>query len=425
MTNCTVPPPIQRWLYRVFDRLPLHLHLDFWGQTTLDFNQDNLPTIALQIYHPGVLKTLFLSQDPLALVDAYLQGYIEVKGDLAPVIPIIQQHSYAKINWMQSLRAWLTACTLPSLPNLQRSNAPWKKLQFQTRRERDRVAVQHHYDTGNAFYKLWLDPQMVYSCAYFEHPQMNLQEAQEAKLERICRKLKLSPGDRLLDIGCGWGALMRWAVTRYGVKSHGITLSKEQYAYNQSWIAEAGLSDQIPVELLDYRDLPKEPTYDKIVSIGMVEHVGVQNYPIYFQSVLAALKPNGLFLNHGITTRDRWQNTSLGERFIDRYIFPDGRLTRLSTRLDAAEAAGWEIVDVDNWRPHYAKTLRCWVENFEAAFEQITAQIGERRAQLWRIYLIGCALGFENNQMGIYQTLLHRKTDAVWNLPMTRANWLW
>lgn len=280
MTNYTIPLPIQRWLDRVLDRLPLSLHLDFWGQTTLLFDEDNLSEIALQIHHPGVLRTLFLNRDPLALVDAYLQGYIDVEGDLAPIIATIQQHPHAKIDWRRSLRPWLKAWTLPSLPNSHRFNAPWKKLPFQTP-DRDRVAIQHHYDTGNAFYQLWLDPQMVYSCAYFEHPQMSLEEAQEAKLDRICRKLQLSPGERLLDIGCGWGALMHWAATRYGVKSHGITLSEEQFAYNQRRIAEAGLNDQITVELLDYRDLPKEPTYDKIVSIGMVEHVGVENYPLY------------------------------------------------------------------------------------------------------------------------------------------------
>jgi cyclopropane-fatty-acyl-phospholipid synthase len=297
------------------------------------------------------------------------------------------------------------------------------RLKFRTR-DRDRVAVQHHYDTGNAFYKLWLDPQMVYSCAYFEHPQMSLEEAQAAKLDRICRKLKLSSGETLLDIGCGWGALMHWAVARYGVKAHGITLSEEQLVYNQQRIAEAGLEDSITVEVLDYRDLPAEPRFNKIVSVGMVEHVGLQNYPAYFQHALAALKPGGLFLNHGIASGDVWNQSSIGEQFIDRYIFPDSQLTPVSTQLAVAEANGWEIVDVDGWRLHYAKTLRCWVENFTAAFDQISEKIGERQAHLWRIYLIGCALSFENNYMGIYQTLLRRKADQAWDLPMTRSEWL-
>lgn len=423
MIDCAVPLQIRRWLHQILDRLPLNLQLDFWGHTTLNFNHANSPPIALHVHHPGVLRSLFLSQDPLTLVEAYLQGLIDVEGDMATVLPFVQQYPQARVDRKQSLRAWLKAWALPRLSPSQPSTAPWKRLPFRTR-SRDCVAVQHHYDTGNAFYKLWLDPQMVYSCAYFEHPQMSLQAAQEAKLDRICRKLKLSAKESLLDIGCGWGALMRWAVTHYDVKAHGITLSAEQIIYNQQQIAEAGLSDQISVELLDYRDLPKEPMFDKIVSVGMVEHVGAENYPAYFQNALSVLKPNGLFLNHGIATRDRWNNSSISEQFIDRYIFPDGRLTLLSTQLAAAEAAGWEVVDVDGWRSHYAKTLRCWVENFEAAFDQIKTQIGERRAQLWRLYLFGCALSFENNYMGIYQTLFRRKLDTVWNLPMTRTDWL-
>ncbi len=421
--NYAIPLPIQHWLYQALDRIPLNLQLNLWGHTVLNFNHGNSAPITVHIHHPGILRALFLSQDPLTLVDGYLQGLIDVEGDIATVVPLVQQHPHAKVDRMQSLQAWLRAWTLPSLSDSRQSDVPWKKLQFRTR-DRDRTAVQYHYDTGNAFYKLWLDPQMVYSCAYFEHAEMSLQEAQEAKLDRICRKLKLSPGETLLDIGCGWGSFMHWAVSRYGVKAHGITLSEEQLAYNQQRIAAAGLQDKITVELLDYRDLPKEPTFDKIVSVGMVEHVGAENYPAYYKSVLAALKPGGVFLNHGIATRDRWNNSSIGERFIDRYIFPDGRLTPLSTRLDVAEAAGWEIVDVDNWRPHYAKTLWCWAENFEAAWEQVTTLIGERRAQIWRLYLIGCALGFENNYMGIYQTLFRRKADPSWNLPMTRADWL-
>lgn len=423
MINCPVPRQIQRWLHQVLDRLPLNLNLDFWGQTALRFNHDQSASIVLHIHHPGVLRTLLLNQDPLTLVDAYLQGLIDVEGDLAAVLPFVQQYPYARVSILQSLRTWLDAWMLPSLPNSQTFNTPWKRLKLRTQ-ERDRAVVQHHYDTGNSFYKLWLDPEMVYSCAYFEYSQMSLQAAQEAKLDRICRKLKLSPGETLLDIGCGWGSLLHWAVTHYGVKAHGITLSEEQLAYNQQRLTESGLSDQIIVELLDYRDLPKAPTYDKIVSVGMVEHVGVKNYPIYFQSALLALKAGGLFLNHGITTCNRWNNSSIGERFIDRYIFPDGQLTLLSNLLTVAEAAGWEIVDVDAWRPHYAKTLQCWAKNFQAVRDQINTLIGERQAQLWQLYLIGCALGFKNNYMGIYQTLLRRKADVTWNLPLTRAGWL-
>jgi cyclopropane-fatty-acyl-phospholipid synthase len=423
MSNVVLPPAIVTWLRQILERLPLNLQLNFWGQMAMGNRAAETEPIALHIRHPGVLRHLFLSQDPLTLADDFLQGWIDVEGDLALSLPLIQRYPHAQINRLQALRAWLAAWQLPPLPTPSAFPAPWQRLPRRTR-DRDRLAVQHHYDTGNAFYGGWLDAHMVYSCAYFEQPQMSLTEAQEAKLDRICRKLKLSPGETLLDIGCGWGALIHWAATHYGVKAHGITLSEEQLAYNQHRIQAAGLTDTLTVELLDYRDLPPIPRFDKIVSIGMVEHVGEKNYPLYFQRALDTLKPGGLFLNHGIATRDPWNHSSLGERFIDRYIFPDGDLTLLSTQLAAAEAAGWEIVDVDAWRLHYAQTLRCWAENFEAVWHDMVQQIGERRAQLWRLYLMGCALGFENNQMGIYQTLLRRQADTTWNLPLTREDWL-
>lgn len=418
-----VPASIHRWLYQVLEPLPLQFQLDLWGQTVLQVNPDQPTAIALVIHHPGVLRTLLLSQDLLTLVDAYLQGWLDVVGDLATLIPLVQHHPHAQLSLSQSLSAWLAAWTLPALPTPIDRHPVWQPFQQGTH-DRDRAAVQHHYDTGNAFYRLWLDSEMVYSCAYFEQPQMGLEAAQRAKLDRICHKLRLTPGETLLDIGCGWGALLRWAATHYGVNAYGITLSQEQYDYNQDQIAQAGLGDQMTVALLDYRDLPQQPRFDKIVSIGMVEHVGVQNYPLYFRTILATLKPGGLFLNHGITSRDRWNNSSLGERFIDRYIFPEGRLAQLSTLLAAAETAGWEIVDVESWRPHYAQTLWWWVNNFEVALESIKAAIGDRRAELWRLYLMGSALGFEQNYMGIEQTLLRRKVDRFWDLPLTRTNWL-
>jgi len=228
----------------------------------------------------------------------------------------------------------------------------------------------------------------------------------------------------LLDIGCGWGAMLRWAAKNYGIKGYGITLSEKQVAYNQKRIKEEGLEEQLDVKLLDYRDLPNTPTFDKIVSIGMIEHVGLKQYPPYFQKAYQCLKPGGLFLNHGITATDQWNGSSVGERFINRYIFPDGELIQLTLMLREAEKARWEVVDVDNWRPHYALTLRRWADNLAQAKTDAVQLIGERLYNLWQLYLIGCAIGFENNQMGIYQTLLRRKADKQWDLPLIRQGWL-
>jgi cyclopropane-fatty-acyl-phospholipid synthase len=426
MFYTTLPASIRDSLSELLSLLPLKLCIDFWGADQLLTHStlnEHLPQLTLQIHHPGVIRTLLLSQDPLVLAEAYLQGFLDFTGHINDLM-LLDRLSFSQVRRSLFVRAWVEALTLPRLPLPFRQPSLWQKLQVHIR-ERDLAVIQHHYDVGNEFYRLWLDPLLVYSCAYFEYDQMSLKEAQEAKLDLICRKLRLTPGDYLLDIGCGWGALLRWAVTYYGVKGYGITLSKEQLAFNQHKIEQDGLGEQLNVELLDYRDLPREPTFDKIVSIGMVEHVGVKNYPVYFQNALSALKPGGLFLNHGITASEQWDGSSLNERFIQNYIFPDCEMPRLFTILSAAEEAAWEVVDVDAWRPHYAKTLRCWAANLDAVMEQAIALIGERKARLWQLYLIGCAISFEQNRTGIYQVLLRRRVDRHWTLPLTRKDWLY
>jgi cyclopropane-fatty-acyl-phospholipid synthase len=424
MSYSTLPPSIKAVLSEMLSPLPLKLSIDCWGKDQLAINHtlDDLPQIQLRIHHPGVIRTLFLSQDPFVLAEAYLQNFLDFTGEIEDVM-CLDKLSLSHLKRSLLVKAWLEAIALPRLPLSLQAQTPWQKLTARTR-DRDLAVIEHHYNIGNDFYRLWLDPNCVYSCAHFEHEKMSLQAAQEAKLDLICQKLQLKPGDYLLDIGCGWGGLLCWAATHYGVKAHGITLSKEQLAFNQQLIASKGLDQQLTVQLLDYRDIPQEPTFDKIVSIGMVEHVGVKNYPIYFQRALSALKPEGLFLNHGITASEAWNGSTLNERFIQRYIFPDVEASRLFTILQGAEEEGFEIVDVDAWRVHYGKTLRCWADNLNENLEQAIALIGERRVRIWQIYFIGCALAFEQNQMGIYQVLHRRRADRTWNLPLTRKNWV-
>jgi cyclopropane-fatty-acyl-phospholipid synthase len=426
IASTKLPTVIKDLLTEALAEFSFPLCLDCWGNQKIWLGAsqtESTSSLRLKILHPGIIRALILTQDPLVLVEAYLHDLLDFSGKIEVLISLGQYLGTVSIKTQSSIKAWLQSLTLPRLPIQLPLLAPWQKLFIHSRR-RDRAAVQYHYDLGNAFYQLWLDPLMVYSCAYFESPQMSLPEAQKSKLDLICRKLQLKPGESLLDIGCGWGALLRWAVTHYGVKGYGITLSQEQVAFNQDGIADAGWQDKLKVELLDYRDLPKQPTFDKIVSVGMVEHVGRQNYPTYFQTILAALKPGGLFLNHGITAADEWNGSSLGERFVNRYIFPDGELIQLSTTLVEMEKAGWEIVDVDSWRLHYAKTLRCWAANLEKSLEEARALIGSKRVRLWQLYLLGSALAFEENQMGIYQVLLRQKADKNWNLLSTRKDWL-
>lgn len=281
--------------------------------------------------------------------------------------------------------------------------------------ERDAKQVQFHYDLSDDFYALWLDPLRVYSCAYYRQPTLSLAQAQEAKLDHICRKLDLQPGERLLDIGCGWGGLILWAAQHYGVQAKGITLSRNQHRYALQRIEALGLQGQVQVELCDYRQLPDQP-FDKLSSVGMFEHVGHANLLEYFQTVRKMLKPGGLALIHGITagsTHNRQLGAGMGD-FIGRYIFPGGELMHVSAVLHEAANAGLEMLDTENLRPHYARTLWDWSDGLEdqldAARSILTAQSDAQRAdrvlRAYRLYLAGCAMGFEQGWMGLHQMLL-------------------
>jgi cyclopropane-fatty-acyl-phospholipid synthase len=277
----------------------------------------------------------------------------------------------------------------------------------------DKKAIRHHYDVSDEFFALWLDARRVYSCAYFRRADDTLDIAQEQKLDHICRKLMLKPGERFLDIGCGWGALVRWAAQRYGVRATGITLSQNQYEYARQRIAEEKLGDTCEVRLLDYRDLPENEPYDKIASVGMFEHVGRKNLPVYFGKIFRLLKPGGLVMNHGITLNAPGQQelgSDIGS-FIDEYVFPGGELTHISSVLSEMSAQGLESWDVESLRPHYARTLWQWVDRLEVNARQALACVGEKNYRIWRIYMAGSAHAFERGWMSIYQVLAGRALD--------------
>jgi cyclopropane-fatty-acyl-phospholipid synthase len=293
------------------------------------------------------------------------------------------------------------------------------------------VAVRSHYDVGNAFYALWLDRRLVYSCAYFATGIEDLDAAQAAKLDHICRKLRLAPGERLLDIGCGWGGLVQYAAEHYGVQALGITLSQPQAELARERIAAAGLADRCQIEVRDYRDLPPDASFDKIVSVGMVEHVGRRRLPTYFATAWRHLRPGGLFLNHGIAmaasgnglssllSRLMWRRGG----FIQRYVFPDGELASSGEMLRAAEAQGWETRDVENLREHYTLTLRHWVRRLEAAHEEAAQRVGEQTYRVWRLYMAASAHGFAAGRLQLIQTLLSKaRADGSSSLPLTRSD---
>jgi len=294
----------------------------------------------------------------------------------------------------------------------------------------DKEAVTYHYDVGNDFYEAWLDERMVYSCAYFRTGNESLEEAQVGKLDHVCRKLRLTSDDRLLDIGCGWGAMVLHAVRHYGVRAVGITLSENQWKLANERIAQAGLSERAEVLLLDYRDAVSRfgaESFDKISSIGMFEHVGLRNLPTYFGIVRDLLRERGLFLNHGITSVDV-DNKPVGSgisEFIDRYVFPQGELPHLHLVVREMAGQNFEVFDVESLRPHYAKTLAHWASRLEAKLSVLRHAASDKKLRIWRAYLAGCSHGFAQHWLNIYQVLASKQTrPGPTDLPLTR-DWLY
>ncbi len=350
---------------------------------------------------PSVLRQLVLHQNVVRLAEAYLAEESNIEGDAEQLFDLVTYMRDLVIPWSTRLRVMRLAFRLP---RHYREKDTQAIRAGHDKRQNTKQSISHHYDVGNDFYRLWLDQEMVYSCAYFSNTEQLLDNAQRDKLDYICRKLRLTPGETLLDIGCGWGALVCWAARQYGVKAYGITLSEQQAAYARERIRKEGLEDLVTVELRDYRDLPETARYDRVVSVGMFEHIGVSNFPLYFSTIKRVLAPGGLFLNHGITNDTGWQDTPI-TRFINSYVFPDGELARIGHVIDAMEDAGFEIVDVEGLRRHYAMTLRHWVASLEANKAQAVDIVGEATYRVWRLYMAGSAHYFDEGSINVYQVL--------------------
>ena len=356
------------------------------------------------------LREMLSGGSELEVAEAYLNEAFDVEGDMVDAFELADILAAQTGEWT---RAFSILGMLHQLPKYKEkkdvANRAASLNGAKNSPARDRKAIRFHYDVSNAFYGLWLDPRMVYSCAYFERDDASLEEAQLAKLDLICRKLDLQPGERLLEIGSGWGGLLIHAATRYGVQADGITLSENQLAWTRRLIEENGLQDRVKVGLADYRELPRDGTYDKVVSVGMVEHVGRKNLGVYFQQATGLLKPGGLFLNHGIGRGPvPWVNEDGG--FINRYVFPDTDMPPIATMLQAAAEAGLEIRDVDSLREHYAITLRHWVGRLEARRDEARREVDETTYRIWRLYMAGCAHSFDLGYLSVYQTLLAKIT---------------
>ena len=371
--------------------LRLPLAVDFWNEKVV---AGITPAIAtLKFSTPSTLM-LLVNPSLGQLAESYVEGRVDFQGRIRDVINLMDPFL--------------------SLPNMPKKFPNFNRLKFwRHSRLTDRKAVSSHYDVSNEFYALWLDQRRGYSCAYFKNADDTLERAQEQKLVHICRKLALKPGERFLDIGCGWGGLILWAAENYGVSSVGITISQNQYDYVRDYVRTHGLAEKVEVRLMDYRDLPDTEPFDKIASVGMFEHVGLRNLPVYFRKIYSLLKPGGLVMNHGITsvTFDDETMDETNREFIDKYVFPDGELTHISKVLEAMAREGLECADVENLRPHYAKTLWHWVDRLENNADQARELVGEKKFRIWRTYMGGFAVAFERNWDAIYQVLAG-KPDA-------------
>jgi len=394
---------VTRHLEALRARHPLPLDVRLWDGSSITLGDH--PRVRLHLKDLSAARHL-LKPSLSSLGEAFVEGHIDVDGDIGEIVTIAEQLS-----------------RLGDEDKGRGRPSPWFARHT---RKTDRKAIEYHYDVSNEFYQAWLDPRMVYSCAYFRSGDEDLASAQVNKLDHICRKLMLAPGQQLLDIGCGWGAMAIHAASHYGVNAVGVTLSTNQYELARQRVREAGLEDRVEIRLQDYRDIPGEENFDRISSIGMFEHVGMKNLRGYFDVIHRHLKPGGVAMNHGITSSDAdSRSVGLGAGdFIDQYVFPDGELPHVSLAIRELSAAGLELVDGESLRRHYAKTLQFWSAAFEANLDRMVALAGDKRARIWRVYLAGCAHAFAQGWVNLYQLLVIKpnmdQAGAHSPLPLSR-----
>lgn len=373
----------------------------------------------LRINAPGALRSAFTPPVDLNAGRAFAAGLLDVDGDIEAAVDEL----YDVVNRPSALKLVQLGLLLRRLPRAHLPQLREAHLRGKVHSlARDRAAIGFHYDQPVEFYSAFLDRDLVYSCAYFDDGVSTLGDAQHAKIDHTLRKLRLAPGERLLDIGCGWGSLVMRAAKEFGAEVLGVTLSRRQAAEAQRRIAQAGLQDRARVELLDYREVPGEAVFDKIVSIGMFEHVGRDKLREYFETAYRLLKPASLFLNHGIAIHERNPRSGKASGFMGRFIFPDGELETVSDSLHFAERAGFEIRDVENLREHYMRTLRHWVKNLESNRAQAVSAAGEQSYRAWRLYMAGSAQGFRTGRIGVYQALLAKPDNGAVKIPATRRD---
>ncbi|MGD1888533.1 MAG: class I SAM-dependent methyltransferase [Cohaesibacteraceae bacterium] len=407
-----------------------HFSLRLWDGSVEPLGADPQVGLLLTLKSAGVVPSLLHRPTLDRLIRLYARGGIDVAGgsliDLAE--PIAHDRAYRR-RFKSLGKGKLVGALAPLFfakgedPDQTRGFGEGAEGERRKHGDNQRY-IQFHYDVGNAFYQLFLDEEMQYSCAYYPQWDATLEEAQIAKLDHICRKLRLQDGETFLDIGCGWGGLLCHAVQNYGVEGHGVTLSEEQLAFARDKVERLGIADRVTLELKDYREL--DGTFDKIASVGMYEHIGLANIPEYFGTVQRLLKPGGLFMNHAISRgakRKRRRFSSRPEqRALQRYIFPGGELDDIGHTLAEMEIAGFEIQDVEALRQHYQKTTRAWCQQLYERRADAEALVGPETYRIWAAYLAGCSFAFQRGSARLYQTLASKSPKGLTSVPSTRVD---
>lgn len=423
---------IKEVLAALAEPLDLNVSVRLWNGESVPLGKSVDGKYTIGVSGPGVIGSLLRRPTLETLVRLYATGHIEFDGgDLMEFTEALRTDKANRRRLKEISKLMLVKKSLPFL--FAKSDAGDLSHQFdqdivgRTESKRDNTDyIQFHYDVGNDFYKLFLGREMQYTCAYFQDWNNSLDQAQRDKMDMICRKLRLKPGEKMLDIGCGWGGLIRYAAQNYGVKAHGITLSKEQHDYAQAKIDELGLRDQVSVEICDYAD--HQGTYDKISSIGMSEHIGVANYPRYFGKINSMLRDRGIVLNHAIARRAKKTKRDSRKirperKFILKYIFPGSELIPVGMTTDFLENTGFEVHDVESWREHYALTLKYWCKNLSANRDEAIRLVGPERYRLWVAYMAGGSAGFTAGSIKIYQVVATKRAGkGLSGMPPTRAD---
>ena len=412
------------------EQVDLPLSVRLWDDSLEPLGANPTPGLAIRIETPGVLPSLLRRPTLDRAIRHYAHGRLDIEGgtwvDIGAPFALANQY---KRRFRKISKTKLAALALPFLtakgdsPDATRGyegdSEGWTRGQHE-----NRDFIQFHYDVGDDFYRLFLDPHMQYTCAYFPEGVETLEDAQLAKMDMICRKLRLQPGETLLDIGCGWGGLLRHAARHYGVKAHGVTLSQAQAETARAWAQKEGLSDKVTIEIVDYRD--HQGQYDKICSIGMYEAIGLKNIPHYFGKVRSLLHPDGLFLNHAISRGAKRKKARFSkrpeQRALQKYIFPGGELDDIGNTIAEIERAKMEVHDVEGWRRHYARTCQIWSERLLANRAEAELIVGAQTYRLWAAYLGGCSLAFHRGSARIFQTVASFSAKGLPPLPPSRMD---